>query len=659
MNAAKWFGVTRVPDEVTRQIIWVVAAIALASLPHAPHLPVWVLLLLAVTAGWRVALELRGAKQVHKILKIGIAFGATAGVLSTYRTLNGVEAGTALLVVMAGVKLLETNDRRDMTVLVFIAYFLLFSAFLYSQALTRLPYLIVTAWVLTALLLRLHQNAGMSLGRAMTLTGKMLLQAAPVALLLFLFFPRLPGQFWALPARESGITGLSDEMTPGDVSDLSLSSDVAFRVKFTGALPPAGERYWRGPVLHEFDGRSWRRPKYPFFPSESIKPTGTTYDYRVTLEPHNRRWIFALDTPTQWPTERGILTFDRQLLSLQPISSLTSFQLQSSTGFVNANPLSASLRLTDKRLPTGTNPRTQALAYTLRQQAQSDRDYIQTVLARFRTEEFYYTFTPPRLGRDPVDEFLFETRRGFCEHYASAFTLLMRAAGIPARVVTGYQGGEYNPMGGYLIVRQSDAHAWSEVWLEGQGWVRFDPTAAVAPERIEKGSDVTINVDESTPGRLLRQSAWLAKARLAWDAVNTAWNDSVVEFNAAKQRSLLEQLGIEEANWRTFGVALVLALGAFFAALTLYLAWQFRPRTRDPAVRAYARLCHKLGSAGIERLPHEGPVDYLTRAARERPAMAPELEKLRSLYVGLRYGPAPTESDLEQLEQLVGKLKVH
>lgn len=639
-----------------QHLLWVTGGFALAALPHVPDLHVWIVALAAAGIILRLTIELRGWQLPPKLLRIAIAFAAMLGVLSTYRTLNGLEAGTAFLVIMGAMKLLETRNTRDLTVLIFVSYFLLFAGFLYNQSLVRLPWMLATAWLLTVTLMRTHQTAPMAMREAMSLTGRMLLQALPLAIALFLFFPRLPGQFWAVPARAGATSGLSDEMSPGDVSEMSLSAAIAFRVKFEGALPPPRERYWRGPVLHDFDGRTWRRPRV-FYPDQTLRTSGPVYRYKVTLEPHNRRWIFGLDAVTQWPREQAVRTFDQQLLARSPIAAPSTFVLQSNTKYQFTGKLPNSTRNIDTR--TGDhNPRSKQLALDLLAQSDDPEAFVQAVLNKFRDEEYFYTLEPPRLEADSVDDFLFNTRRGFCEHFASAFTFLARAAGIPARVVTGYQGGEFNPMGGYLIVRQADAHAWSEVWIDGKGWVRVDPTAAVAPERVERGMEAALSEDEPVPGRLLNRFDALVQIRLAWDALNTFWNDTVVEFGADHQQSLLEQLGIDDADWEVLGLGLVAALSVFFIALSAWLGWQFRPRSRDPVARVYAQLCRRLTRVDLGRLPHEGPQDYLTRVAAARPALASELDEVRALYISLRYGPEPLGSQLSRLKFLVSQLKV-
>jgi transglutaminase-like putative cysteine protease len=665
-RALRWTPVAEWPPALQR-LVWAIVGLALSIVPHVPHIRAWILLLAAGAAALRIAIEVKHWPMLAKWLRSVLAFVALLAVLLDYRTLNGIDAGTALLIIMAGMKLLETRTVRDLTVIVFLSYFALFAAFLYNQSLLRLPYMLVTAWLLTVTLMRIHQTTtSMSIREALGITGKMFAQALPLAVLLFLLFPRLPGQFWSVvPARGEAMTGLSDEMSPGDVSDLSISTELAFRAKFVGPLPPPRERYWRGPVLHDFDGRTWRQPRSGFVEQE-VSTGGATYEYDLMIEPHQRRWIFALDLPTSWPKRRAARTSDLQLLTPydRPISTLTSFRLESATGYTVSGPLPNLMRETDMRLPGGRNERSILLAREMRARAGSDEAFVAAVLQKFRDEEYFYTLEPPRLQLDSIDDFLFNTRRGFCEHFASAFTMLARAAGIPARVVTGYQGGEYNPMSGYLLIRQSDAHAWSEVWLAGRGWVRVDPTAAVAPERVERGIEAALTEGgESLPGSFLRQSAAFMQLRLAWDAVNTFWNNQVVAFGEAQQRWLLERLNIGDGDWQELGIGLVLTLIAFFVLMSTYLAWRFRPRAKDPLAQIYEQLCRKLAKHGLPRAEHEGPTDYVTRVLQVRPELAQQLTEARKLYVALRYGPRSwgpqiNRVEISRLKFLVNQLKV-
>jgi transglutaminase-like putative cysteine protease len=641
-----------------RGLAWVLIALGLSAVLHAADLPVWATLLVVAALAWRWTAAQRAWPLPPRWLRATIMVIVTFAVLSTFRTLNGIEAGTALLALMGAVKLLETRGPRDLTVIVFISYFLLFAALLRDQSLIRLPWLLATGFFATTALMQVHAGGvGGSSREMFRRTAGLLMQALPLAILLFLLFPRLPGPFWGLEAKSSARTGLNDEMTPGDVSDLSASGEVAFRVRFNGELPPPKDRYWRGPVLHEFDGRTWRRPRNSALPEQPPTPIGEPRDYQVTLEPHDRRWILALDLVTGWPESLAFRTYDFQLLALRPITSVSTFRLRSYPRYAVEGQLPLTIRRKDTALPVGSNPRSVALGRELAQQHSSPLDIADELLRRFREEDYFYTMEPPRLAQDPVDEFLFETRRGFCEHYAGAFTVVMRAAGIPARVVTGYQGGEFNPLGGYLIVRQSDAHAWSEIWVDRLGWVRVDPTAAVAPERIERGLSEALGDEEPVPGRLREDSALLMQATLAWDVVNDFWNERIVRFSAESQFSLLQRLGFDSPDWRTLGLALSASLAAFFIALTAYVGWRFRVPQRDWPDRLHRLVARRLRRRGLVRAASEGPVAFLDRAAVACPDLAPKLTEIRRLYVDLRYGPLPSERDLRRLKLLVNGLR--
>jgi transglutaminase-like putative cysteine protease len=642
----------------TTGLVATLAALGLATVPHVRHLPAWITLLLVAACAWRwVAVE-REWRLPAKGLRVALTALATAGVFFSYRAFNGLEAGTAFLVLMAAVKLLETRSVRDLTVLVFIGYFLQFAALLRSQSPVQLPFLFLCVLASTAALMRVHSGAAPESARqTLRRTGAMLLQALPLAALLFLLFPRLPGPLWGIAAAQMGRTGLSDEMTPGDVSDLSASGEVAFRVRFEGPIPPPVQRYWRGPVLHDFDGRSWRRAIAQAFRDEPVRYLGAPLDYQVTLEPHDRHWVLALDMPSQWPPREVFRSFDYQLISPRAITDIASFRLRSYPSYVAGGELALSLRRRDLQLPTDGNPRSVALGRELALRHAEPREIVRAMLRRFREQEFVYTMRPPLLAADPVDEFLFETRTGFCEHYASAFTFVMRAAGIPARIVTGYQGGELNPLGGYLLVRQSDAHAWSEVWIDGSGWVRIDPTAAVAPERIERGLIGAVAATEPVPGRLRNESALWMQANLAWDLVNDFWNERIVRFDSRRQLEMLEQLGFDDPDWRTLGLGLTGALAAFFVGLSLYLAWRFRRPSRDWPARLHAAAARRLAKRGLTPGRTEGPVAFLDRAAVQCPDLAGELREIRTLYVTLRYGPQPAATDLQRLKHAVNALQ--
>ena len=633
---------------------WTVGGLLAATAPHMLHLQGWVTALALSFFGWRVLAEYRGWRLPGRLARSLITLAAAAAIVLGYRALTGLDAGTALLVLMASLKLLETRTPRDHVVLVFIGWFLCLATFLYKQDLATAAMVVPAVWLLAASLLNVSRTAtdGPPL-RPFRTTGAMLLKALPMALVMFLFFPRIAGHFWGVPSAERAVTGISEELSPGDYSELSVSDAVAFRVRFNGPLPPHRSRYWRGPVLTEFDGFTWSRGQTQAYARPPIEFLGQPVSYSVTLEPTGQRMLFALDMVESWPERVARLGPDYQLLTRLPIDAVMQYTARSYPAYRVGPQLTEAMRRLHLRLPADRNPRSRALAIGLRGKATDDADFVRIVLNKFRDEEFFYTLTPPRLERDSVDDFLFNTRRGFCGHFASSFTMLMRAAGVPARVVGGYQGGEWNPVGGYLIMRQSHAHAWSEVWLGDRGWVRVDPTAAVAPERVEQGLDAALPEDEPVAGRLLRRSDFLWQARFVLDNVNANWNDWVVKFSEERQARMLEGLGFGDTDWKFLAMLLGAGLAASFVLLSAWLAWEFRPPATDAATRSYRRFTARLARRGIERPGHETPRDYLQRVARLRPDLARQATGITELYLRLRYAPAPDPADLDRLRLLV------
>jgi protein-glutamine gamma-glutamyltransferase len=475
---------------------------------------------------------------------------------------------------------------------------------------------------------------------------RMLAFAAPVALVLFLLFPRVPGPFWALPSRgAAGLTGLSDEMSPGRISQLIQSDEVAFRVAFEGAIPPPAERYWRGPVMARFDGWTWRDlDRLPLL-RQRTELRGPSYRYRITIEPHGRPWLLALDYPSSWSDREATLTQEFQLVARRPVDNTLALDVESWPAAIPEPALSGLMRMRTLQLPEERNPRAVEFARELRARVPTDTAFVAAVLAHFRTEPFVYTLRPPLLsGGHPVDDFLFRTRRGFCEHYASAFTMLARAAGIPARVVTGYQGGAVNPYSERLVVRQSDAHAWSEVWLDGPGWTRVDPTGAVAPNRIELSLAEALPDDERVPGAL-RSLRGLKELSESWDALNSLWTDWVLGYGPERQLALLARLGLPGGDWRALVLGLTALVTGIMLTLTLWLAWRLRGPPPPAALRLYNDFCRRLEPLGLVRAPHEAPRDFARRVERARPTLAIPVQRITALYVALRYEPETAERD--------------
>ncbi len=633
--------------------LWLLLAEATVIAPHALHLPVWITAAALVLGLWRYAANRLCWRAPGRLLRAALVVAGVAGVFASYRTILGRDAGIALLVVMLALKLLELNHRRDAVLFVFLGYFLVITNFLYSQAIGLAAYMFAAVLLLTAALMSInHPGREPQPLVRMRQAGIMLLQAIPLMLLLFVLFPRIPGPLWRLPNdAHAGITGLSDSMRPGDITRLSQSNAVAFRVTFNGPVPKPAQLYWRGPVMWHFDGRGWSAGRKPVnAPPPPL--TGPVLRYAVILEPTNQRWLLALDLPQSAPPQT-VFTDDYQLLAKAPIRDRIRYRLVSRVlDHETPRPLSARERRAALEVPAGSNPRTRNLAKQLRRKAASAADYVRRVLAMFHDQPFVYTLQPPALGDDPVDQFLFRTRRGFCEHYASAFVVLMRDAGIPARVVTGYQGGEFNPLGGYLIVRQSNAHAWAEVWLPHQGWTRVDPTAAIAPQRVEQGLGDTLPAMERSAGATARDITLPHRLALAWDSINNGWNQWVLSYGPQLQAAFLSGFGFGRASWLGMAIALAVSLAAVALAAFLWIAWRDRP-PRDPVRLAYQRLCDKLARRGFERAPSEGPLDFAQRVAAARPDWGPRVQRITQLYVALRYGEGDAKRHRRRLEALV------
>ncbi len=635
---------------------WSAAAIVVSVGPHLPRMPVWVSLLTLACVAWRLAAALRGWPSAWRWLRMLLAGMVFVGVYMTYGTINGIEAGSALLVVMMNMKMLETARRRDFQVLMFICYFLVMAQMLFEPAMWTVAYMLLSVFVTTVALLQVvREGPPLPPREAGMLVSRMLIYATPLMLALFLLFPRIPGPFWAMPTRSgSASSGLDDQMSPGSINALSLSDDVAFRVTFDNEAPPPRLRYWRGPVFHQFDGASWREAsRMPMWRSQ-VSPRGTPVRYRITMEPHDRPWLLALDYPDSWSGVRGYLTFDYKLVARRPVEQLTSYEVVSyPDAFVDPD-ISEWVRSWSLQLPEGRNPRTVEMAQRLRSRYTSDRELVSAVLDRFNQEEFVYTLRPPSLiGGHPVDEFMFDTRRGFCEHYASSFTVLMRAAGIPARVVTGYQGGQFNPINGQLTVRQSDAHAWAEIWLPGEGWVRHDPTAAVAPERIERGLLDAVPTADAAPGLIFRRVPILQSLSESWDAIDSAWNEWVLGYGPDQQIALLRNLGVGNPDWRWLVAAMAGTLAALLTGLAAWLAWRYRPPRLDEVQRLYKSFVDRLQKSGLRREPWEGPVDFCQRAVRLKPAHEGAIRRITTSYVHLRYGPTRSEAELDRMRKLL------
>lgn len=613
----------KLPRE-TRDTLFLLAVIGWITLLQIPHIPWWCAALTFAVLAWRGVLAWRALPLPGWPTRLGVLALAMVATGLQHRTLLGQDAGVTLVVVLLALKTLELRARRDAFVVFFLGFFTLLTHFFYSQSLlTALGILLALLGLLTALI-----NAHMPVGhpplwRAARLAAGMTLLGAPIMLVLFVLFPRF-APLWGIPSDgATGRSGLSGQMEVGQIAKLALDESVAFRVEFEGATPAQHQMYFRGPVLSRYDGRQWS-PEYPFATGQDTAPALVTQApavrYRVTMEPNNRPWLMLLETTPQAPTlagQRVAVTPDLQWMLRRPVTDVLRYEAQSYPNY-QYGPLKRTLALqTQLDLPPGYNPRTLQLAQDLRQALGEKADanaLVQAALERLRTGGYSYTLEPGLYGRDTADEFWFDKKAGFCEHIASSFVVLMRALDIPARVVTGYQGGERNPVDGFWTVRQSDAHAWAEVWIEQRGWMRVDPTTQVMPDRT--GGITRLRpapgLFTATLGRV--NPSLLMELRHLWEATNSRWNQWVLNYTQSKQLDLLKRMGFSSPDWmdltRLLGALLVLAS-------VLGVGWNLWTRQQsDPWLKLLRRAKDQLQRTGWQFHEQATPRQMATLIAK-------------------------------------------
>jgi len=625
--------------------------------PHVERLPYWLSGALVALFAARFWLLYTQRRLPPRWVVIPLTFLLVGGVFAEYRTLLGKAGGVALLAGLIAMKLMETRARRDALLLVYLGYFLVITNFLFSQTMVMAAYLFTATAATTALLIGWHSlpaaSGGMSwqaLRAQLRFAVVLLLQAIPLMALLFVFFPRIEGPLWRMPQdRGAARSGLADSMSPGSFSSLSQNDEVAFRVSFNGRQPPQNLLYWRGPVFENYDGRTWTQSFMNNRPQPEISGVGPTIEYTITMEPHMRPSVLALDMPLQATTATRVTDRLQLVARDQIIAKRERYTLSAALDYhagVAENP--GVVAREGLGLPAGSNPQALALAQGWRQLPAAER--INEALRFFSRQGLRYTLSPPIYGGEAIDDFLFRGKEGFCEHFASAFVFLMRAAEVPARVVGGYQGGDQN--GDYLIVRQADAHAWAEVWLEGKGWVRVDPTFAVAPSRIERGLASALP-DSELPMMMRLDSTAVKQLRLMLDAAVNNWNQWVIGYTPEQQRRLLQRFGIASLASSSFVLWFLGSLAGFSTLLSQWLLWEMRPRRREAASVQYEKFCKKLARAGVERHPAEGPMDFAARAALQLPAEAGQIAQITTLYIALRYIEGPAVQKQMLLQRLV------
>lgn len=663
--------------ELERQVklagmFWLLAAQIAVMLPFVGVLPSWLVGVLIASAAWRIRV-LRGHwVQPGMVIKLGlVALGVLGLFLSGFDPLS-LDTMSSLLLLAFAFKSLEVIHRRDAVVVVFTGYFLVSIQFLYSQSIGAALYGVFCMVLLTAALIAIHQTRPEKMSAHLRLSALMLAQCLPLMIIVYLFFPRLP-PLWAvsMAGGNEAMTGISDRMSPGDIASLSQSDEIAFRVKFNDPRPAQDQLYWRGLVLNYFDGREWRqfstelsadallrllrsRPESLFNANPTALPE---LSYDVIYEPTQRNWLFTLSPVSRWEGD-ATLGFDYRLMANQPLQSPFSLRVSSVLNARRGLAPNQTLRNITTRLPDGQNPRALALAKQMRTKSSSDQEYAQRMMRYFGEREFIYTLRPPLTGpEDSVDQFLFQTRAGFCSHYAGAFVFMMRAVGLPARVVVGYQGGEWNPDSEYMTLRQYDAHAWTEVWFEEQGWVRFDPTAVVSPLRIEQNLQTAMQSE----GSFLENQrfsavkiSWLRGLRQNWDSVQFAWRRWVLGYDEKQQNAFLK-------NWlgevTLAGIAMLFA-SLFAVVLALWVVWLglSRPAThRTEAQKIYRKFCLKLAKRGFKRPPQMPPGDFAQLAAQRFPEQRSAILEATRLYEDIYYAH-PDDAQQRQLTRQLNQV---
>jgi transglutaminase-like putative cysteine protease len=611
-------------------------------------------------------MEPKGYRLRSATWKLGLAAATLAAIFFSYGSLKGVEPGVSLLVVLMSLKILEAHTAREFQVMVMMAWVLCLCGFFLSQDFAVALCLLAAFALLLVALIQFHRGSSPgAFWPPLGVTCKLLAQAAPLILLLFLLFPRINTGFrFEIRNLRSAVSGFSNRLSPGSIASLANSSDIAFRAEFPDRKTrPPGPMYWRGVVMWHCEGMEWRAPYTPTPISHSGRqfPSAKEIRQRITIAPHGARWMFALDRPFEAPPD-ALLTRGNYLWSFQPIRKARRYDVISSPE-VTAKELQPHDRKEALELPASISPTVRELAQSWITQNSDPRATVNSALQFFRTQGFRYSLSPGEYRKNDLDQFLFHRRVGFCEHYATSFATLMRLAGIPARVVVGYLGGEYNDLGRFFLVRQADTHAWCEVWLPDSGWTRVDPTSVVAPGRASLDLNSFLErraasgETETRRGAFVTQlvrSAIFTNIRLAWETLNYEWDTRLIGFDADVQEALLASVGIANRGPVLLIIEIVVAAAAL---LIIYAGWmQLRTRSRGDRVKAlYERFCRKAARLGVRRNPWEGPSDFSRRAAQLLPGESERIRQISNTYIALRYS---TESPAIILDRFAKEVNV-
>ena len=655
-----------------RPLLWMSAALVFTLPPFFDSLAIWVPWLFLLSLALKFWMEPRGYRLRSVVLKLMLVATALATIFISYGSVRGIETGISLLVVLMSLKILEAHTAREFRVMVLMGWMLCLCGFFLSQDFATALCLLIAFALLLVALIQFHRGASPgAVWPPVGTTCKLLLQALPLVVLFFVLFPRINAGFrFELRGMRSANTGFSDRLSPGSIAALANSSEIAFRAEFPGSSArPSGPMYWRGLVMWRCNGMEWRAPYAPRPKSSSSPldfagsgglpvPSGNAKEIqqRITLAPNGARWMFALDRPIEAVPDAMLARGD-YLISVQPIRKARRYEVVSSE--FSRSEITAKERAEALEVPASISPAVRDLAHSWTVQNRDSRGVVSSALQFFRTQGFSYSLTPGEY--EDLEEFLFRRRLGFCEHYAASFATLMRLAGIPARVVVGYLGGEYNDLGHFFLVRQADTHAWCEVWLPEKGWTRVDPTAAVAPGRASL--DLTSFLEtriasgqmegrsNALIARLLRSGVF-TNVRFIWQTLSYEWDTRLLAFDADVQDVLLTSMGIASRGTVFLIVEILLVA---IALLAIYFAWmQLRTRSRVDRVKAlYEYFCRKTARLGVRRDPCEGPLDFARRAALSLPNESNRIRQIADTYILLRYAPQPVPEMLNRFAKQV------
>jgi transglutaminase-like putative cysteine protease len=636
------------PEPDKNILIFLLSSVGLIVLPHVYHIPTAVFGFFCLLLSWRFIGIWKQNWQPNTLMIFLLVASGIALLYNQHQGLFGRDAGTQLFIIALGLKLMEIKTERDLYLITYLAFIVAASQFLYEQSILMAAYILLVCCVLLATLVYINSGKAQTLAAFKT-AASITVQALPIALALFILFPRIDAPRWMLfNDPHHARTGLSDSMEPGSISDLIESDELVFRVKFAGAIPPSRQRYWRGPVLSYTDGKRWTQIAFQK-PLRRPAVTGAAYQYTLLMEPQDKNWVFALDMPIEFPSPLS-LNAAYQLTTLNRLDKRVEYNVISYPEY-NTGPINPGEYKTAIQLPGEPSDEIKQLVAQLHGFDSTPDNFINQLLNHFRVEDFHYTLTPPVIEENPIENFLFKTRYGFCSHYASAFVYLMRVAHIPARVVTGYQGGELNKAGDFLEIRQADAHAWAEVWLNGRGWVRVDPTAAIAPERIEHNSNEAWQTAYGIATANVPAYNWLKQARQLWGNVDYNWQRWVINYDNKSQTNFLSSFGINDLKNLAYWMIAVIA--SITAVLCWFLLYQ-KPKASDKALSIYKRFCKKLAKQGLIRSAGEGAKDFAERVKTKLPEQAADIDRITAVFIKLRYGRTAADEDLQQLKRLVG-----